>query len=129
MANKYKGEVAVEAGGKIYTLVCSINALCELESTELDATATLAAVLSPGGAKRITTLRAVMRCLLSDHHPELSPRDVGAIMTDLGLAASFSAVGKAVMLAFPDRKEDDEAGPLSGAPAAPPQEATTGLHS
>ena len=120
MANRLKGVVDIEAGGKLYAMVCSINALCELESTETDATAALAAVMSPGGAGRITRLRTVMRCLLSDHHPELTLKDVGAIMTDIGLVASFEAVSKAVMLAFPERaKEDDDAGPLSGAPAAP----------
>jgi hypothetical protein len=129
MAKKSKGEVAIVtdagaakretsfvAAGKTYTMVFSINALCELESDFDDVVGEVAAVLAGTGKKRITVMRKVFRAGLSDHHPEVTEKEAGAIMTAIGPAMAFAKVAEAFTLAFPPTDGGDV--PLDIAAAA-----------
>jgi hypothetical protein len=114
MANKLKGEVGLvsngdtskrevrlESGGRSYTMIFSINALCELENDFDDVIAEVAAVLSGTGKKRLTMMRRVFRAGLSDYHPEVTEKQAGLLITALGAHAAFAKMAEAFTLAFP----------------------------
>jgi hypothetical protein len=111
MANKAKGEVGFEVDGKSYTLVFSINALCELENQLGGDVANIAAA-GFGGIKRYSTLRATFWAGLTDHHPNMTLQAVGKIINALGIQKADELAGEAFKLAFPPAN-----GPLADAPA------------
>lgn len=65
MANAERGEVGVEVGGKLYTLRPTFDALCELESIENKPIDAIFTMIQEG---RLSSLRAVVWCLLQDEH-------------------------------------------------------------
>jgi hypothetical protein len=103
---KPKGNVAEKEAtfnfsDKTYTMIFSINALCELENDYDDVFAEFAGLLSGSGKKRNTVLRKVFRAGLSDHHPEMTERQAGLLMTAMGFHAALTKVADAFTLAFP----------------------------
>jgi hypothetical protein len=120
---KAKGEVSVEADGKTYTLVFSINALCELED-KLGASVSDIAALSTNG-KRFGTIRTVFWAGLQEHHPDLTLKDAGRIITAMGIPAADAAVGEAFSLTFPEVRTL----PLELKPAPGKRSARTGSQS
>lgn len=105
-ASAARWQTSFAADGKTYTMVFSINALCELETDFDDVVAEVAGVLSGSGKKRLTTLRKVFRAGLSDHHPEMTERQAGLLMTAIGPQAAFAKVAEAFALAFPIAEAD-----------------------
>ncbi len=122
MGNRQKGEVGFEADGKPYTLVFSINALCELEDRMGEAVSGIDSLAS--SRKRFRTIRTVFLCGLLDHHPELTEREAGRIIDAIGIERADALVGEAFALAFPEAKPL----PLDSKPA-PASRARTGLPS
>lgn len=108
MANSVRGEVGFKAAGKTFTLLMSINALCELEG-ELDMKVEALGAAMQGGAD-LVTVRAIFWAALQDHHPDLDLKAAGKLMTDLGLEASVDLIGKAFAAAFPDKVGAADAG-------------------
>lgn len=95
MANPHRGEVELKAGEKTYTLVFTINAVCELES-HLNKSVTEIV----GSMDRITVVRAVLWAGLQHHH-KLTLEEAGDIMHAAGAAATSAAINQAMTLAFP----------------------------
>lgn len=92
MANKIKGEVALQHDGKAYTMVLDFNALAEFE----DATGrTAAEVLDNPSAMTISLARTLFWAGLQRHHPGLTVLEAGDIlqsnMDKLGVAVAASA--------------------------------------
>lgn len=92
MANRIKGEVALQHGGKSFTMVLDFNALAEFE----DATGRAAAeVLDDPKAMTISLARTLFWAGLQRHHPGLSMLEAGDIlqsnMDKLGVAVAASA--------------------------------------
>jgi hypothetical protein len=146
MANTIKGEVDVEVDGVEkgitfephedrlpenlrgrYTLLFSINALCELEE-KMGGAVTDIASLAMGG-KRFTTIRNVFWAGLRDYHPEITLQDVGRIITAIGLDKADEAIGKAFAITFPETKAAVAPLPLTAAKPARNGRARTGLAS
>jgi hypothetical protein len=100
--SKAKGEVSIEADGTRYTLVYSVNAICELEDRLGEGVAALANLGANG--KRFKTIRTVFLCGLLDHHPDLTEKDAGRIIDAVGIDKVDAAVGEAFGLAFPQVK-------------------------
>jgi hypothetical protein len=146
MANSVKGEVSVEADGETkgitfephsdrlpenlrgrYTLLFSINALCELEE-KMGGAVTDIASLAMGG-KRFTTIRNVFWAGLRDYHPDITLQDAGRIITAIGLEKADEAIGLAFGLTFPETKAAAPPLPLTVAKPARNGRARTGLAS
>lgn len=102
MANPHRGEVALVAGDKTYTLALTINAVCELEDLLQKS---VSEIEQDRGS--IRTLRAMLWAALREHHP-MDLEDAGRLMQEAGASAAGEAVRKAVSLAFPapDSKAD-----------------------
>lgn len=70
MANPERGEVGVDVGGKPYTLRPTFDSLCELESIENKPIDQILATIAEG---RLSSVRAVIWCLLQDEHAKEFP--------------------------------------------------------
>jgi hypothetical protein len=87
------------AGDKTYTMIFSINALCELENDFEDPVAEFNRIMSGDVKKRLQTTRKIFRAGLSDYHPEMTEKQAGLLMTALGQQA-FVIMADAFTLAF-----------------------------
>lgn len=106
MANPHRGEVTLEAGDKIYTLVLSTNALCDLEDHFGGRSfVQIVSDLNSPETMQIKTVRAVVWACLQEHHSGTDIKAAGTIITAAGMQNALEAVGKAVKQAFPDAKE------------------------
>ena len=110
MTNKAKGQVSFETGGKLYSFAYSINALCELEEALGQGFAEVAVLMADPARMRLATVRTMFWAGLREQMPDLTLRDAGKIMTELGLARSMALVSEAFVEAFP---EAQASGPLS----------------
>jgi len=92
MANRERGEVAMEIQGQVYTLVLSTNAMCEIE--ELLSTpskpVTFPEVLERVNQNSVRHIRALIWGALRAHHPTLSLVDVGNLIQEAGGLLAFS---------------------------------------
>ena len=113
MANRARGEVGFEVDGVAYTLVYSVNAICQMEDALSVSMAKLGADMAAGSTSAARS--AFWACLL-EHHPDLTPQDAGRLMTVLGPAKAGDLLGQAMSAALPE----PAAGPLgrSRPPAA-----------
>lgn len=105
MANPHKGQVALSADGRVYTLSFSINALCELEDAVGETVNAIAAQMSDGSRVKLKTIRTLVWAALRDHHPETSLEDAGDIIGAAGVPAAMEAIGEAFAKAFPEAEE------------------------
>jgi hypothetical protein len=97
MANPHRGEVELKAGDQTYTLVFTINAVCELEGALNKGINEIVADMA-----RVSTIRAVLWAGLQELHP-MDLKAAGAIMHEAGAAATAEAVNRAMSLAFPPK--------------------------
>ncbi|MFC5370933.1 hypothetical protein ACFPIF_00100 [Brevundimonas faecalis] len=95
MANRIRGEVEVKALGETYTLLLDFNALCELED-EFPGLMTGEATIS--GFK---SLRRIFHVGFSEHHGDLTERDVGGIIHDIGIEVAAQKMAEAMKASFP----------------------------
>jgi hypothetical protein len=109
MANLLKGEVAFVEGGKRYILCLNHNALCELEvALAMEGGDFSAAFRGP------SAIRQVFKIGLAEHHPEMTDKDVGLLLTELGRDRPALLAFEALKWAMPDAEE-------ANAPVDPPQ--------
>lgn len=113
MANRHRGETAVEIGGQRYTLVYTINAICEMETL---AKRPLSLIGQEAALGYVTAMRWMVWGGLRRHHP-VSVEEAGdlldALVGEVGTAAAGAVLQSALQAAFPSR---DEAGPEADAP-------------
>ena len=102
MANPHKGELAFKHGEKTFTMSFSINALCELEDQLAAPMADIMTKATDPASMSIKTIRAVFWAGLRDHHPDLTTKDAGDLMTAMGQLQALELVGRAITLAFPE---------------------------
>ena len=98
MANRIKGEVEFQATSGDYTLLLDFNALCDLEDDFpglMDGTADI---------KSPKAIRRVFHAGLAEYHPDLSERDAGAIIQDLGLDRAATLIKESFEASFPAPK-------------------------
>jgi hypothetical protein len=80
MANRFFGEASVEVDGRTWTARLDFNALCDYEdATGRDAMADFESF--EAGKVRPKVLRDITRALLIHHHPEVTAREAGEIMS------------------------------------------------
>lgn len=104
MANGAKGEVGFDAGGKSYTLIYDVNALCLLEE-RFDVPAEKLGERI-GDAPRLGDLRTIFRIGLCRYHPEmLDEREgdlaAGDLITEVGPARAAEIIGEAFTKGYP----------------------------
>jgi hypothetical protein len=102
VANRFKGDVSFDAGGKSYTMRFSANALCELEDATGMGINALLTILADPAKMRLKMVRAVLWAGLQDHHPDVTLHQAGEIITDLSLTKAMDLAGKSFELAFQD---------------------------
>lgn len=101
MANKHRGEVALQAGEKTYTIHFSTNALCNLE----EALGMSVSQLSEEFASQAVGFRELRKILwagMRDNHPDLDLEAIGEIIDAAGFTVSMEIVLKAFVAAFPE---------------------------
>ena len=111
MANPLKGEVAFDADDATYTLVFDFNALCTLED---EFGVDVSKIGDAVGAKA-SNLRTVFRVGLSAHHPEMTDKEVGSIITDIGPTKAGEIITEAFTKSFPAEAARGTARPPKGA--------------
>lgn len=111
-ANPETGVVSFEASGETYRLQFTIDAICTLEDLLDKSVADIGVQMARG---RIGTIRAALWAGLREHHPKVTLREAGDLLTDPGLKGGRSVefIGQALKLAF---GEDETAGPEGDSP-------------
>jgi hypothetical protein len=104
MANPARGEITFEAQGKTWTLVYTVNAICDLEEQTGQSIAELGAMLS--GAKPMTGMRALFWGGLRKHHPEVTLEGAGDLVQDIGSKEAVRLFSEAL-----NTEADDPANP------------------
>lgn len=84
MANLQKGEVSLLVGDEAFTLSYSVNAFCHLEEVLGRSFNDLVQDLSNPAKLSMIHLRHFVHAGLLDHHPELTLKDAGRIITQAG---------------------------------------------
>lgn len=102
MTNSSRGSVALQAADKAYKVSFSVNALCELEDAFGVSVQQIGAIFDKDASMK--DVRKLARCALSDHHPEITEKDAGLVVTEAGLPVFMDAVQKAFQITFPEAK-------------------------
>lgn len=124
MANREKGEVSLPAGDTEYTLVYSVNALCEIEEKLGLGFPAISALMADASTLSLRLVRATLWGGLRTHHPKITLAEAGdVIMKAGGVAKVLPIFNDAITLAFPV-PEATEGG--ANPPHAPNQNEQTG---
>jgi hypothetical protein len=99
MANPHRGEVELKAGEDVYTLVYSINALCEAEE------ATGVNIL--GDLSKLSTLRVMLWAGLQTKHPGTTRKQAGDIIEAAGVLQAQEAVAEGVRRGIPKKDKTE----------------------
>lgn len=98
MANKDRGEVALQAGDVTHVIRFTVNSLCNLED-HMDLPITeIATKLGDGKKVRIGLLRTLLKFGLVE---EKTIEQVGEIIGEAGLPAVMMAIQQGIAQAFP----------------------------
>jgi hypothetical protein len=113
MANAEKGEVDIDLGGRSYTLVVNVNAMCEVEtllSTPLRRV-TYQDVLNGVKYQSVVSMRALLWCALREHHKEVTLEQAGRLMDgDDGLNGFAKKLADLVFATTPAKSDIDALG-------------------
>lgn len=92
MANKEKGEIDWQIGGRSLILCLPTNSIVEVEDLLGRDIVTIVSELD--GSPRFGTIRALLWGALRRHHPALSLIDVGDLLDEIGSAGLADVGGK-----------------------------------
>lgn len=109
MANKLRGEVPLEADGKVWIVRYSINALCELETATGCGATEFIGRMQDQTKVRMTDLRTLVWCGLRDKQPDVTQEKAGEIASAAGLEPTMAAIQEAIAAAFPQGEAVAEA--------------------
>lgn len=117
MTNTVRGTVTFEASDKMWTLKFSTNALCELEDELGEGAEQLAAIMARPGTGKIKMLRLILKCALSDNHPDLTLIQVGELIDEVGIEKAMGMMQKALTIGMPvaEKGKTKPENPQSGA--------------
>lgn len=102
MTRRGEGEATFDFGGKTWTLRLDFNAMADFEEqTGKGFLLTLEAMGT--GAASANDIRALFWAMLQDHHPELTIREAGRMVT-----AGMSALNQAAISAMPSAEPEEE---------------------
>lgn len=105
MTNKIRGKVDFEVGGKVWSLHYTTNGMCELESAAGCGAMQFLQRLETTSAQSLSfgDVRLLFWAGLQEHHPEVTVRDAGALITDLGgIGQAMDLTGQAVADSLPE---------------------------
>jgi hypothetical protein len=121
MANREKGEAAVEIGGVSYTLSINTNALCEIETLFSlgGKDVSFQDVLKRAAAGQIVAARGVLWGMLRQQHPDITLKKAGELLDQLGQEELGRQLASLASHATPD--PTDVATLKEDAPARPPK--------
>lgn len=120
MVNSKRGEVQIRAGDTVYVLRYGFNALCELQDRTGKTAQEMFEDLQKSPSLRV--MRTIFAVGLAERHPDLTEKDAGNILDEIGIVAASEILGKAFAAAFPASGKDEK-------PADPPKAASTGTAS
>ena len=105
MANRLKGEVAVEVGGRTVVFRLGINELIDLQEAlglKDDDERFLASL---DNLRSLRKLRAAVKVAVSTEQPDITDKQAGDIVTELGFARVGEIIAEALYLAMPDKSQ------------------------
>lgn len=106
MTNRVKGNVTRRIGDHDYTFELTANAFCELEGETGETTQEFVSRLeeaSTSGKLGFRDVRVLFWASLTEHHPELSLRDAGRLMSKIGdMEEQMTFVQEVFEAAMPD---------------------------
>jgi Phage tail tube protein, GTA-gp10 len=108
MSNTVRGKIDFEVGGSSYSLHFTANGMCELEDAAGCSAMAFLKRLEASAADDLSfgDVRLLFWAGLQEHHPELTVRDAGALMTSVGgIGGAMELAGRAVAESMP--KPDD----------------------
>lgn len=110
MANLEKGEVDIDLGGRTYTLVLNVNAMCELETLMSSPLrrVTFQDVLIGVKNQSVVSMRALLWASLRQYHKDVTVEGAGALMDGDGGLGSFSKKFADLVFAATPAKSDLE---------------------
>lgn len=118
MANPHRGQVALKAGDREFTLSFSINATCELEDHyNLPFAQVVGKLNKTSDEIRLGDVRAFVWAALRESHPEVTMKEAGAIAQEAGLPTVIAKISECISLAFPAEGEQKKADPKKAAKA------------
>lgn len=104
MANRERGQVGFQAGGKAWTIKLGVNAMCEIEDATDKSISEIGVLLGDPKTATIKLVRAVMWGGLQEYHDGVTVKEVGGIIDDIGMAEAGKLIGEAFTAASPDAK-------------------------
>lgn len=122
MANPMKGQARFEAAGKPWTLTFGFNELVSLEDE-------LGVKVDEIGAKlgdSARTVRSVFRICLEAEHGQLTDREAGDLISEIGPQEAAQHIAKAFAAAFPAGSTDADPREPATAPGKPKRTRGTG---
>ncbi len=104
MANKHRGEVALEIEGKVYTLHAGINAVADVEGvfSTIDRRVTYQEIAENAMKGSVTHIRALIWAMLRKHHRDLSITDVGDLIDQVGMMEIEKKFSEVLRSTVPD---------------------------
>lgn len=108
MANAMRGEASFEVAGKKLTLLFDANAFCDIEDalSTPDNQVGMSEILEAlQKGMNMKTFRAIFHGGLLAHHPEMTLRQAGAVISDLGFDEAAKHLGDAIRKAMPEKKK------------------------
>lgn len=114
MANRNRGEIGFEALAAQWTLKLGTNAMCEIEDATGKAFTEVGEIMADTKRVTIKLMRVIFWGALRDHHADISIKDAGAIIDDIGMQEAGRLIGEAFQAASPDQ---------NGGAARPPKAA------
>jgi uncharacterized protein HemX len=101
MANREKGEISIEIGGKPYTLVLNTNALVELQDvlSTPKALATIDEIYARVNQGSLRHVRAMVWAALRKYHSDLTLESVGELIDAAGGFVGMNALLESVQQA------------------------------
>lgn len=108
MTSNHKPTSTLHVNGVDYSLVLSINAMCELEGVtgRPAGSMVMELIAAPAAPQKMSVkmLRTMLWATLREHHPEIDEDAAGQLATDAGAFDVLAAVLQAAAAAFPPPK-------------------------
>jgi len=92
-----------------HTLTFNVNALCDLEEAfdVDDINAVLAKISALQDKPSLRTIRTIFAVAMRQDNPDVTERDAGDLISEIGIDTAAEALGEAMAQAFPDETEEE----------------------
>ncbi len=113
MANRERGQVNLEVDGRTYTLVLTLNAMCEVEDalSTPEQDVVFNDLLKRLPKQKMKDFRLFIWACLREHHVEMTVADAGTLVQQVGGVAAFNRrIAALLASASPDPEDLKDAG-------------------